>query len=226
MNRVLLYLLIVSLSSLTAFSQVSQETIEYNKQKHSAFKMEYAYSAEAVEKALVQRMDQLGYRAKDDKDKGLLNLFNKDKGFMVFKNAFVTEISEKSMDYVFKVESRNKKEKIGSAIYMVLIKDGVNATSVFNESDAEKAKSFLINLSPDVESSHLEIQIKGQEEGVAKSEKKFRTLQNDSLNLQNKIRELNAQLEKLIKDQEFQQKDIENQKRLLDEMKGKRKITQ
>jgi len=226
MNRVFLFALLVSLISLTTFSQVSQETIEYNKQKHSAFKMEYAYSAEVVENALAQRMDQLGYRAKEEKDKGLLNLFNKDKGFMVHKNAFVTEINEKSMDYAFKVEPRNKKDKIGSVIYMVIIKDGVNATTIFNEAEVEKAKSFLTNLSPDVESSQLEMQIKGQEEGVAKSEKKFRTLQNDSLILENKIRELHVQLEKIIKDQAFQQKEIENQKRLLDEMKGKRKVTQ
>jgi hypothetical protein len=225
MNRVLLYSLIVSLSSLTAFSQVSQETIEYNKQKYSAFKMDYPYSAEVVEKALVQRMEQLGYR-NSKADKGLLNLFDKDKGIIVYKNAFVTEINEKSMDYAFKIETRKKKEKNGSAIYMVMMKDGEDAIRILNETEMERAKSFLINLNPDVESSHLEMQIRGQEEGVAKSEKKFRTLQSDSLNLQNKIRELNAQLEKLIKDQEFQQKEIENQKRLLDEMKGKRKITQ
>jgi hypothetical protein len=225
MNRVLLYSLIVSLSSLTAFSKVSRETIEYNKQKYSAFKMDYAYSAEVVEKALVQRMEQLGYR-NSKADKGLLNLFDKDKGIIVYKNAFVTEINEKSMDYAFKIETRKKKEKNGSAIYMVMMKDGEDAIRILNETEMERAKSFLINLNPDVESSHLEMQIRGQEEGVAKSEKKFRTLQSDSLNLQNKIRELNAQLEKLIKDQEFQQKEIENQKRLLDEMKGKRKITQ
>ena len=70
------------------------------------------------------------------------------------------------------------------------------------------------------------MQIKAQEEDVAKSEKKLRTLQNEKLNLENKIRELHVQLEKLIKDQEFQQKEIENQKKLLDELKGKRKVTQ
>lgn len=225
MNRVLLCLLIVSLCSLPVLSQVSQETIEYNKQKHSAFKMEYSYPAEVVEKALVQKMEQLGYR-NSKADKGLLNLFDKDKGVIVYKNAFVNEINEKSMDYAFKIENRKKKERNGSAIYMVMMKDGEDAMRILNETEMESAKSFLINLNPDVESSHLEMQIKGQEDGVAKSEKKFRTLQNDSLNLQNKIRELNAQLEKTIKDQEFQQKEIENQKRLLDEMKGKRKITQ
>ena len=225
MNRVLLCSLIVSLCSFSVFSQVSQETIEYNKQKHSAFKMEYSYPAEVVEKALVQKMEQLGYR-NSKADKGLLNLFDKDKGVIVYKNAFVNEINEKSMDYAFKIETRKKKERNGSAIYMVMMKDGEDAMRILNETEMESAKSFLINLNPDVESSHLEMQIKGQEDGVAKSEKKFRTLQNDSLNLQNKIRELNAQLEKTIKDQEFQQKEIENQKRLLDEMKGKRKVTQ
>lgn len=225
MNRVLLCSLIVSLCSLSVFSQVSQETIEYNKQKHSAFKMEYSYPADVVEKALVQKMEQLGYR-NSKADKGLLNLFDKDKGVIVYKNAFVNEINEKSMDYAFKIETRKKKERNGSAIYMVMMKDGEDAMRILNETEMESAKSFLINLNPDVESSHLEMQIKGQEDGVAKSEKKFRSLQNDSLNLQNKIRDLNAQLEKTIKDQEFQQKEIENQKRLLDEMKGKRKVTQ
>ena len=225
MNRVLLCSLIVFLCSLSVFSQVSQETIEYNKQKHSAFKMEYTYPAEVVEKALVQRMEQLGYR-NTKADKGLLNFFDRDKGIIVYKNAFVTEINEKSMDYAFKIETKKKKEKNGSAIYMVMMKDGEDAMRILNETEMERAKSFLINLNPDVESSHLEMQIRGQEDGVSKSEKKFRALQADSLTIENKIRDLQAQLEKLIKDQEFQQKEIENQKRLLDEMKGKRKITQ
>jgi peptidoglycan hydrolase CwlO-like protein len=225
MNRILLCSLIVFLCSMSVFSQVSQETIEYNKRKHSAFKMEYTYPAEVVEKALVQRMEQLGYR-NSKADKGLLNFFDRDKGIIVYKNAFVSEINEKSMDYAFKIETRKKKEKNGSAIYMVMMKDGEDAMRILNETEMEQAKSFLINLNPDVESSHLEMQIRGQEEGVSKSEKKFRSLQSDSLSIENKIRELQAQLEKLIKDQEFQQKEIENQKRLLDEMKGKRKITQ
>ena len=70
------------------------------------------------------------------------------------------------------------------------------------------------------------MQIKGQEEGVAKSERKFQTLQADSLGLENKIRDLHIQLDKVIKGQHFQLKEIENQKKLLNEMKGKRKVTQ
>ena len=221
MNKVLLFSAVVFLLSIAAFSQVSQETIEYNKQKHTAFKMEYDYPPEVVQNALVQRMEQLGYRGKEEK-----GILNRDKGFVVHKGAFVTEVNEKSMDYIFKIDPRTKKDKTGSVLHMVILKDGANAVSTFTDAEVERVRSFLTRLAPEVESTNLEMQIKGQEEGVAKSEKKFKTLQSDSLSLENKIRDLNMQLEKVIRDQQFQQKEIENQKKLLDEMKGKRKVTQ
>ena len=221
MNKVLLFAVFTFLLSIAAFSQVSQETIEYDKHKHAAFKMEYDYPPEVVQNALVQRMEQLGYRGKEEK-----GILNRDKGFVVHKGAFVTEVNEKSMDYIFKINPRTKKDKTGSVIHMVILKDGTNAASTFTDAEVERVRSFLTRLAPEVESTNLEMQIKGQQEGVAKSEKKFKTLQADSLSLENKIRDLHMQLEKIIKDQEFQQKEIENQKKLLDEMKGKRKVTQ
>jgi len=221
MNKVLLSAVFTFLLSMAAFSQVSQETVEYDKHKHTAFKMEYDYPPEVVQNALVQRMEQLGYRGKEEK-----GILNRDKGFVVHKGAFVTEVNEKSMDYIFKIDPRTKKDKTGSVIHMVILKDGTNAASTFTDDEVERVRSFLTRLAPEVESTNLEMQIKGQEEGVVKSEKKFKTLQADSLSLENKIRDLHMQLEKIIRDQEFQQKDIENRKKLLDEMKGKRKVTQ
>ena len=221
MNKDLLLSTVAFLLAISSFSQVSQETIDYNKQKHTAFKMEYDYPPEVVQTALVQRMEQLGYRGKEEK-----GILNRDKGFVVHKGAFVTEVNEKSMDYIFKIDPRTKKDKTGSVIHMVILKDGTNAASTFTDDEVGRVRSFLTRLAPEVESTNLEMQIKGQEEGVVKSEKKFKTLQADSLSLENKIRDLHMQLEKIIRDQEFQQKDIENRKKLLDEMKGKRKVTQ
>jgi hypothetical protein len=218
MNKDLLFSAVACLFSIAAFSQVSQETIEYNKKKHTAFKMEYDYPPVVVQNALVQHMEQLGYRGREEK-----GILNRDKGFMVHQGAFVTEVNEKSMDYIFKIDPRAKKDKTGSIIYMVIMKDGENAAPAFSDTEVGRVRSFLTGLAPAVESTNLEMQIKGQEEGVAKSEKKFRTLQADSLNLENKIRDLYTQLDKVIRNQQFQQKEIENQKRLLEEMKGKRK---
>ena len=70
-------------------------------------------------------------------------MFNKDKGFVVFKNAFVTDISEKSMDYTIKVEPRNKKEKNGAALYLVIIKDGENA--IHNSMKPRCRKSKIVS---------------------------------------------------------------------------------
>ena len=221
MNKDLLLSTVAFLLAISSFSQVSQETIDYNKQKHTAFKMEYDYPPEVVQTALVQRMEQLGYRGKEEK-----GILNRDKGFVVHKGAFVTEVNEKSMDYIFKIDPRTKKDKTGSVIHMVILKDGANAASIFTDAEVERVRSFLTRLAPEVESTNLEMQIKGQEEGVAKSEKKLKTLQADSLSLENKLRDLHVHLDKVIRDQQFQQKEIENQKRLLDEMKGKRKVSQ
>ena len=48
-------------------------------------------------------MEKLGYNGKDEK-----GLFNKDKGFRVYKNATIPEISSKSMDYIVKAEKKFK----------------------------------------------------------------------------------------------------------------------
>ncbi len=219
MSKAFHFTLILSFFSLIAFSQTAYEgTVEYNKKKHDAFIIDYPYPPEAVEDALIKRMEKLGHKTKTEK-----GLFNKDKGFMVHKGAFITEVSDRSMDYVFKVDRKSRREKDESVIYMILIKDGENARAGFSVEDIEKAKAFLNNLNPDVESSDLELKIKTQDDVVVKAEKKFKNLQDNQQSLEKKIKELQADLEQNLKDQELQQKEIENQKKLAEEMKGRRK---
>jgi peptidoglycan hydrolase CwlO-like protein len=58
---------------------------------------------------------------------------------------------------------------------------------------------------------------------VVKAEKKYKNLQDDQASLEKRVKDLQADLEKNLKDQETQQKEIENQKKLAEELKGKRK---
>ncbi len=60
--------------------QAYESTIEYNKKKQNAYVMEFPYSTEAVENAVVAKIEKMGYKGKEEK-----GLFNKDKGFIVFK---------------------------------------------------------------------------------------------------------------------------------------------
>ncbi|MEP7373525.1 MAG: hypothetical protein ABI675_09080 [Chitinophagaceae bacterium] len=221
MKRIYLFLGSVFIFSTVAFSQAYEGNIEYNKKKQQAIQIDYSYSQEAVENAIVQKIEKMGYKAKEEK-----GLFNKDKGFIVFKNAFITDISENSMDYIIKVDRKSRKEKDETTLYLIMSKDDVNAISAMDATGVGKAKSFLNNLLPEIEEANLELQIKSQDETVAKAEKKYKNLQDDQQSLEKKIKGLQSDLEKNIKDQENQQKEIENQKQASELLKGKRKVSQ
>lgn len=209
----------VFLLTSACLSQTFEGTIEYDKKKQKAFVIEYAYSQEAVENAIVDRMERLGYKGKAEK-----GIFNKDKGFRIYKGVHVSDITNKTLDFVIMVEQKSRKEKDVSLIYLIINnKDGENALQVFDEDEIRKAKSFLNNMQPLVEASDLELKIKAQEELVAKAEKKMKGLQTDKDDMEKKIQKLQDDIKKNEKDQADTQKDIELQKQSLESLKGKRK---
>lgn len=204
--------------SSSVFSQAYEGKIEYDKKKQEAFVIEFPYPQEAVENALIKKMEKLGYKGKEEK-----GLFNKDKGFRVYRGAYITDINSGSMDYAFIVESKGKKDN-ASVIYMVILaKDGENAKSTFESRDVEKAKSFLNSLQPMMEEANLELEIKAQEEALAKTEKKLKEMKNEQETMEKNIKKLQESLKDNEKDQDKQQKEIENQKQILETMKARRK---
>jgi len=201
-----------------AFSQAYEGSIEYDKKKQKAILIDYSHSQEAVENAIIRRIEEKGSKAKIEK-----GMFNKDKGFVVFKSAFVTDISEKSMDYIVKLEPKSRKQKEETTLYLIMTKDGENIMTAPDEITIGRAKTFLNNLVPEIEEASLELQIKAQDETVAKAEKKCVNLSEDQNSLENKIKNLQADLEKNKIDQVKQQKEIDYQRLLLEELKAKRK---
>ena len=213
--------LFVSLGLLTytiCGAQAYEGKIEYDKKKQAAFVIEFPYSPEAVENAFIQKMEKLGYRGKEEK-----GLFNKDKGFRVYKNAFITDISNKKYDYIINVERKSRKEKDEAVLYLLVMNNDENAINGFDAADMRRGKEFLNNLLPDVEAANLELDIKWQEDVVAKAEKKLRTLQTDKEEMEDKIKKLEKSIEDNVKDQEETKKDIEDQKNILENLKLKRK---
>ena len=127
-------------------------------------------------------MDKLGYKGKTEK-----GLFNKDKGFRIYKEAHVREISQKNYDYIIYVEQKSKKEKDASLIYLIInTKDGENVIQSDDILVIDKAKDFLNNLQPDVQAAHLELQIAAQAEVITKAEKKLKGLVDDKSDLEKK----------------------------------------
>jgi hypothetical protein len=199
--------------SMMASAQAYEGTIQYDKKKQRAIVIDYPYPAEAVQNAIVKKMELLGYKPKEEK-----GLLNKDKGFLIYKNAYVTDISNDRMDYMVKVERKSRKEEDAAVLYIIINKDAQNAMDVLDAYGVDRAKSFLNNMMPDIEAANLELQIKAQEEVIAKAEKKLRSLRDDQTSLEKKLQDNKI-------DQENTQKDIENQKQALGTLIGKRKGT-
>jgi hypothetical protein len=213
MKKILFSLFIVPGFVVMASAQAYEGTIQYDKKKQRAIVIDYPYPAEAVQNAIVKKMELLGYKAKEEK-----GLLNKDKGFLIYKNAYITDISNDRMDYMVKVERKSRKEDDAAVLYIIMNKDAQNAMDVLDAYGVDRAKSFLNNMMPDIEAANLELQIKAQEEVIAKAEKKLRGLKDDQASLEKKLQENKI-------DQENTQKDIENQKQSLGTLIGKRKST-
>jgi hypothetical protein len=205
-----LILLSISLSQFV-LAQAYEGSTKYDKKTQRAILIDYPYPPEAVENAFVEKMAKLGYKPKEEK-----GLLNRDKGFLVFKNAYVTEISDQRMDYIINVERKSRKESDASVLYVIISRDGDNALDRMESESIGRAKSFLNNMMPDVEAANLELMIKDQEDKISKAEKKLRDLRDDQSSLEKKLQDNK-------RDQDNTQKDIEVQKQNLGTLIGKRR---
>lgn len=194
------------------FAQAYEEKIQYNKQKQEAIVIDYAYPAAAVENAFISRMEKLGYKAREEK-----GILNRDKGFFVFKNAYVDEITKDKYDYIIKVERKSRKETDESTLYLILQKDGGNVVGKLDSYDLGNAKRYVNNLLPDIEAANLELEILAQEEVVTKGEKKLKSLKEEKEDLEKRISENEKSQDDAIK-------DIENQRKALEALREKRKV--
>ena len=207
--------LIVSglLMTVLSFGQSYEASIQYDKKKQQAIAIDFVFQPQAVENAIVQKLAKMGYKPKEEK-----GILNRDKGFLVFKNIFITDIMSDRMDYLIKVERKSRKEADESIMYLVMLKDDKNAMGIMDAGDVGRAKSFLNNLLPEVEAADLELQIIAQQEVVAKAEKKLRDLKEEQTRLERKIADNKS-------GQESTQKDIESQKQALGVLEGKRRTS-
>jgi len=220
MNKFFLSLILFGTSFLLKAQNAYEDKIEYNKEKQACLVMEYNFPPLAVENAVVSRMNKLGFKGKEEK-----GMFNKDKGFRVYKDALIGDISPSRYNYVINVDRKSRKESDAAVLYLVILKDDGNALSRLNTEELSKAKSFLTNLLPDIEAENLELQITAQEDVVVKAEKKLKSLQSDKDDMEKKIKKLQDDIQQNIKDQEKQTSEIENQRKALDALKGKRKAS-
>ena len=217
MKRYLLHLLFWCLPILIA-AQAKEGTIEYKKKKQECFYINYNFPPEAVENALMGKLKKMGYTGREEK-----GMFNKDKGFNVYKEATLSDISPGKYDYVINIERKSKKESDESVLYLLILNNDVNAIPQLSNAEKGKAKTFLEDLTPEVEEAHIDILVAAQATVLATAEKKLKQLQTDSVELQTKITKLQEELTTNSKAQETQVAEVENQRKILEAIKARKK---
>jgi hypothetical protein len=213
MRKIIITIHFIFLLAYTAASQSYEGTVGYQKKDEKAIVIEFPYPASVVEDAIVDKMEKLGFKKKES------------KGFLVYKNAVLPDISSEPADYMIRVERKSRKDKDESIVYLLVSRNDEN---IIARSDAlinSNAKTFLNRLSPDVDAFNLEVEIKDQESAVSKAERKLKDLRDDQESMEKKIKKLQDDLKDNAKDQQDQQKEIEKQKQVLESMKAKRKIS-
>jgi len=168
----------------------------------------YNFPPEAVENALMGKLTRMGYKGREEK-----GMFNKDKGFNVYKETTLTDISPGKYDYVVNIERKSKKESDETVVHLLIFNNDVNALPLLSKEETRKAKSFLEDLTPEVEEAHIDILIAAQLGVITNAEKKMKQLQTDSVELQKKIVKLQEEMLINSKAQEAQVAEIANQKK-------------
>lgn len=208
--RTMIFLLALVCCSASSIAQPYEGKVEFDKKRQDAFLCDYAASSEAVELALVKYFQQLGYKPVEEK-----GLFNKDKGFKTFKDAYLTELNGDKLDYLIKVESRSKKNTEGATLSFLMMKGMLNQKNDMKEEEVKKVKRFLASFEAAVQREYLELQIKAQEDQVVKSQKKLATLKAEQL-------ELDKKLQNNLSNQQDTEKEISAKQLALEVLKAKR----
>lgn len=201
-----LLMIVLALSLQHSYGQVYETKIDYNKTSQAAVVGEYRYSEQIVEKTLRDKLERMGYKIKSS------------RGFLVVSNAVIASVSNKPLEYAFKIERKSKKEKDITMLSALVMENDVNATA---ENDA-RLKSFLSDLIPAIDAVNLDFMVNEQYDAVVKSQKKLKNLQDDQNSMERKVRNLQDDLKKNAKDQEDLQKEIIRQQEVLDAYKAKK----
>ncbi|MGN6491840.1 MAG: hypothetical protein ACTHLE_07575 [Agriterribacter sp.] len=210
MRSYFLLLLVLLISSTISFAQVSEGTIEFDKVKRTVKKMEINNEPEIVEQAIKNKMAKAGYKPKES------------KGWLIFKGVNDKEISDEPCDLHVKVDRKSRKEKEVSVVHFFISKPDDHASPALMAGSLLASEGFYSQVSAHSTAHKLEKDIQAQEEATKKAEKKYDDLVKDQASLEKKIKSLQDDLESNKQKQQSQSQEVENQRKILEQLKARR----
>lgn len=203
MKRIIISFCLLITSSFI-YGQALEGAVTYQKKLHPAAIVELPYTISIVNAALSD------YLSKKGRSKG-----TDMKGFTTFRNTQLLANDSANADLYFKVEHKSRQDKERTILSLLLTTPKDSATNNLHYLNMDQAKTFLNNLVQAIDAYNLELQIKDQNDDVAKAESKYKNLMNEGADLEKKRASIEKQIQENKREQEAQQNEVEAQKQKL-----------
>jgi hypothetical protein len=207
----LFLVLFAHLFCITLLAQSQTGSATFNKSPQPAVVYELPYSGDAVSNAIENKLSSYG------KPK-------KVKGFMMYKNILVTEISKDPITLYFSAEKKSSKDNNNSVLTMIMSNDFDRFYTIEENTELfNRAKTYLNSFEPSVAAASLELQIKSQDETVNKLDKKLKNLRDDGIGYEKQKKKLDEKMSQNSQDIANQEQELGKQKEQLDLLIKQRK---
>ena len=179
--------------------------------KRTAAVTRLSYDSGPVEDAVKQYMMTKGFKS------------TSVKGSILFRGVPMDIADTSQSDLYFRADVASRKEKDMTVLSLIPTKKNQDpATGIIMDSARlEKARLFLDSLAPFVIAYNVRLAINGQQEILAKSQKKMNDLKSDRTDLEKKIRNLQSDLDRNQKDQEKAAAELKSSINADSDTKGK-----
>ncbi len=212
MNKILL-LLSFFIGTVVYSQEVMEAKTEFQKTAQPSVMVELPYSADVVEDAIKDYFNRIGVKP------------DGARGFQVYRSTRLGLTDAWNSDLYFKVEKKSRKEKDESVVYFFATpeKQQPNLRKPGDYYGVDGARNFMKSMLPSIDSYNLQVQISMQEEEVKKAEKKYQRIMDDGDDLDKKLKKVQENIQENKTDQATQKLEIENQRKLLDKLKAKKR---
>ncbi len=200
---------------ITARAQSSYTTIQFKDNMKSALALELPYTTDEVEGTILEKLKQSGF--KPDTRGSFFWKRNKTDGFYVFNEVMLPSAGTQKLDLYFKVVQKNNEEKNNSILYLMASNGNENFLSPDGDTILwNSTMAFLNSFKDKTTAFSLEQSIINQESGIKDSQEKLASLQKEGKDLDEKLR-------KNQDEQKNRQLELDNQIKMLENLKLKRK---
>jgi septin family protein len=193
--------------------EVMEAKTEFQKTTQPSVMVELPYSPDVVEDAIKDYFNRIGVKP------------DGARGFQVYRSTRLGLTDAWNSDLYFKVEKKSRKEKEESVVYFFATpeKQQPNLRKPGDYYGVDGARVFMKNMLPSIDTYNLQVQISMQQEEVKKAEKKYQRIVEDGDDLDKKLKKVQENIQENKNDLARQKLEIENQRKLLEMLKAKKR---